>query len=132
MGKNTLNIIADTLARAIYRDAIIMLINDTSGDKTLSHIVTFTPAIASLYSRKSANSDLQLKESITVINIHGKVVTIFKATTESSDIKKSKFLESQSHARQCLVFTTTGMSTLNKQRPADMLHSLLLPPGSDI
>ncbi|KAL7327962.1 hypothetical protein PS15p_206315 [Mucor circinelloides] len=109
-----------------------MLINDTSGDKTLAQIVTSTPAIASLYSRKSANSNLQLKEDTAVINIHGKVVAIFKAPTESNDINEFKFLESQSHARQSLVFTTTDISTLTKQRPATMLHSLLLPTDSDI
>lgn len=128
----TLNLVTDTLAKAIYRDAITMRISDISGDKTLPQIVTFTPAIASLYSRKSANSDFQLRENTTVINIHGKVVAIFKAPTESSDIKEFKFLESQSHARQFLVFTTTGVRTLTKQRPAVMLHILLLPTGSDI
>lgn len=123
--------LTDTISKPIYRNGLTMLVNDTSNSKGTSQIVTFAPAVASLYYRKSGISELQLEEDCSIINIPGKVIAVVEAPTETSDINEFKLLKSQGLARHFLIFTTTGVTILTKQRPVDLLHHLLLAKGSN-
>lgn len=120
----------DTVSHCLYRNGLTLFVKNADASPTQSQIVAYSPNLTNLGNLVLANSTTQLIEDGTLLEIHGKVLSIVEAPTGSDDINEFKYAY-HTPARHFLVLTTSGVTLLAKQRPVDMLHNLLLKTGID-
>ncbi|KAI8391555.1 Nup133 N terminal like-domain-containing protein [Radiomyces spectabilis] len=113
------------VGKTLYKDGVLLLVNKINGEERLISACPDIGRLANLGARAG------LAEFSSNIKLEGDIIAMTELAGPGSSINELAAAPS-SRARHFLVFTTTTVNVLMKQRPVDMLHNLLMSTGTDI